>query len=157
MVGGAEGAIGAGLQGGSTSEIIASAFFGAIGGATLGFLDPTEGAITVGELAGIGGGAGLLGDLAGQAVANRGRPCKSLNIGEAVGAGIGGALGGAIGAQAAIAAAGLGASELGQALAAAGLSSAPLTLGGPIGAALGPTVALPSPTFNMMLSPGPSQ
>jgi RHS repeat-associated protein len=157
VVGGVEGGIGAGLQGGSTSDIILSAVLGGIGGAALGFLDPTEGAFTVGELAGIGGAAGFLGDLAGQGIANRGRPCKSLNIGEAVGAGIGGALAGVIGAQTAIAAAGLGASELGQALAAAGLSATPSTLGGPIGAALGPTVALPSPTLNLMLPAGPSQ
>ncbi len=157
VVGGVQGAIGARLQGGSTSDIIKSAVIGAVGGAALGAIDPTEGALTVGELAAIGGGAGLLGDVAGQLIANRGRPCKSLNIGEAAGAGIGGALGGAIGAQTAIAAAGLGASELGQALAAAGLTAAPSTLGGPIGAALGPTVALPSPTFDMMLSAGPNQ
>src|SRR5208283_3528407 len=137
VVGGVEGAIGAELQGGSTSQIITSALIGAAAGAALGAIDPTEGALTVGGI------AGVLGDLTGQLIPQLGRPCKSLNLGELAGAGLGGAAGGFIGAETAGAFAGLGASELVQALAAAGLSAAPSTLGGPIGAPLGPIIQLP--------------
>ncbi len=143
VVGGVEGAIGAELQGGSASDIIASALIGAASGAALGAIDPTEGALTAGELAGIAGGAGVLGDLTGQLIPQGGRPCKSLNLGELAGAGLGGAAGGGIGALTGGMAGALGASELGQALAGAGLSAAPSALGGPIGSALGPSITLP--------------
>jgi len=139
-VGGIEGGIAASLQGGSVSQVIESAGFGLATGVVLGAFDPTEGAFTVGELTAIGGGAGLLGDLAGQLIPQKGNPCKSLNLGELVGAGLGGAAAGFIGAETAIAFAGLGAPELVQALAGAGLSAAPATLGGPIGAPLGPVI-----------------
>ena len=62
-----------------------------------GAFDPTEGALTVGEIALIGGGAGLGGDVIGQLIGNIGKPCHSFNIGEALGAGIGGAIGGYMG------------------------------------------------------------
>lgn len=145
VVGGVEGAVGAELQGGSVSEIITSALIGAATGAALGALDPTEGALTIGELAAIGGGAGALGDLAGQLIPQLGNPCEppSVDLGELAGAGLGGAAGGFIGATTAGAFAGLGATDLVQALAGAGLSAAPSTLGGPIGAPLGPIIQLP--------------
>lgn len=108
--------------------------------ATVGALDPTEGVLTFAETGGV---AGFAGDVAGQLIPQRGRPCKSLNLGEALGAGLGGAAGGVIGGLTAGAFAGLGASEAVQALAGAGFGAAPSTLGGPIGAPLGPVIQLP--------------
>lgn len=140
VVGGVEGAVGAYLQGGSTSDIIASGLIGGALGGVVGLLDPTEGALTIGELALIGGGAGLAGDIAGQVYTNWGKPCKAFNVGEAIGAGLGGAAAGAMSAVTAIGFASVGAGELGQSLAGAGISAAPATLGGPIGNALGPEV-----------------
>jgi RHS repeat-associated protein len=140
VAGGVEGALGARLQGGSTSDIITSAIIGAVLGGALGALDPTEGALTVGELAAIGGGGGALGDAIGQVVANFGRSCKSYNIGQTIGAGLGGAVGGGMSAWTALRVASVGGGELAQSLAGAGVSAAPSIFGGPIGAKLGPTV-----------------
>jgi RHS repeat-associated protein len=141
VVGGIEGAYGAHLQGGSTSDVIWSGLIGAAGGAAVGLIDPTEGVATVGEIALVGGGAGLVGDIVGQGIANRGKPCKDFNIGEAAGAAAAGAAGGAMGATMAVGASTVGAGELGQSLIGAGISAAPSTLLGPTGAALGPTVS----------------
>jgi hypothetical protein len=139
---GIEGGYGAHLHGGSTSDIVWSSIIGAVGGAAVGLLDPTEGVATVGEIALVGGGAGLLGDIVGQGIANRGKPCKEFNVGEAIGAAAAGTAGGAMGATTALGAAQVGAGELGQSLMGAGISVGPSTLLGPTGAALGPTVSL---------------
>ena len=143
VVGGVEGAIGADLQGGSTSDIITAALVGAATGAFIGAFDPTEGAFTLAQIAGIGAGAGIAGDLFGQLIPQFGNPCKTLNLGELAGAGLGGALGGYIGAQTAIVAASLGASELGQSYAAAGLSAGPSLVPQAVGASVGPIIHLP--------------
>jgi len=92
VAGGIEGGIGAGLQHGSAGEIIGSIVIGAAFGAGLGLLDPTEGALTAGQLALLGGSAGIAGDVLGQAIGNLYRPrrCRSFNLGEAVGAGVAG-------------------------------------------------------------------
>ena len=123
-------------------EIIGSIVIGAAFGAGLGLLDPTEGALTAGQLALLGGSAGIAGDVLGQAIGNLYRPrrCRSFNLGEAVGAGVGGLTGGYMAAVAAVGAASVGAGELGQSLIGAGISAGPATLGAPTGAALGPTV-----------------
>ena|SRR2546426_2824417 len=95
--------------------------------------------LTAGELALIGGGAGLADDVLGQLIGNIGKPCKSFNVGETVGAGAGGAAGGYMGAVMAIGASSVGAGELGQALMGGRISAGPSTLGGPTGNALGPS------------------
>jgi len=138
VVGAVTGAMGAGLQGGSTGQVIWSGVIGGAAGALLGALDPTEGALTVGQIAALSGMVGLAGDVTGQLVAGNG----SLNLGEAIGAGLGSAAAGWMGAVTAVNAAAMGASELAQALMAGGISAAPATLGGPAGAALGPSVPL---------------
>jgi hypothetical protein len=139
LTGGITAWIGAGLQHGSTSEIIASVLIGAGTGALLGLADPTEGVLTVGEIAVIGGGAGLAGDVLGQAIAIHNEPCKSFNYGEAIGAGVGGFAGGYTAAVTAVGVASVGGGELAQSLMGAGIGAAPATFGPPAGALLGTT------------------
>jgi len=136
VVGGVEGGLGAYLQGGSTTDIIVSTVVGAGFGAALGAIDPTEGVATVAEIGSLGAEAGIAGDLFGQLFANRGRRCKTLNIGETIFAGIGGWAGGIAGALPAVVAS----SELGQALLGSAASAIPSTLGAPFGQSLGLTV-----------------
>lgn len=107
-----QGALGAALAGGDTKDIIVSAIVGGVVGAGVGFLDPSLGVAT---LAVIGGGAGALGDVAGQLIAGAGTKCKPFNIGSTVGAALGGAVAGAGGTALSLAAAGTGLSELNQA------------------------------------------
>jgi len=136
VVGGISAGVGARLQGGSTLDIIGAALGGAATGILVGALDPTEGVFTVSQIALIGGGMGVLGDMIGQSIAIRGRPCKSFDLGQAIGAGIGGIAAGYMGAAMALGAASVGVGSLGQALMGGAVSSAPATLGGPTGAAL---------------------
>ncbi|HEV2199899.1 MAG TPA: RHS repeat-associated core domain-containing protein, partial [Bryobacteraceae bacterium] len=58
VIGGITGAMGAKLQGGSTGDIVAGAIIGAAAGVALGFVDPTEGVLTVGRYALLGGEPG---------------------------------------------------------------------------------------------------
>jgi hypothetical protein len=144
VIGGIEGGMGAGLQGGSTGEIVTAIIIGAAGGAVMGLFDPTEGALTVTQIALIGGAAGFSGDVLGQAIGNLHKPrrCRSFNVGEAVGAGLGGLSGGYMAGAMAVGAASVGAGELAQALMGGGISAVPATLGAPTGAVLGPTVGV---------------
>lgn len=120
--------MGAALQGGSWSDIAIASATGGLLGAAIGTLDPSLG---VGTLAIIGGVAGGVGDIAGQLIANRDKPCKSINWWESAGA----VAGGAISGGGAVALGGLGT--------AAGLSEGAATA---MGASItsGPSIFLPS-------------
>ena len=135
VIGGISGGMGARLQGGSTSDVFFGTVAGALGGALVGAIDPSEGLLTT---AALGGLAGLQGDIFGQAFGNRTRKCKSFNLGEAIGAGIGGATGAGMGGYYAMGVAGIGGSSLAQALMGGGIGAAPALVGGPIGQAIGP-------------------
>ena len=142
IVGGIEGGMGARLQGGSTSDIVVSSVLGGLLGAGVGALDPTEGVLTMETISTIGGGAAVVGDMTGQIISNLGRPGYTYSIGEVIGAGIGGYVGGVMGGMTAVGAASVRAGAVSQGLMGGGISAAPSTFGGPIGAAMGPTVTI---------------
>jgi RHS repeat-associated protein len=137
VVGGVEAVIGARLQGESGLGLIEAGILGAGLGAGLGLFDPTEGALTIGELGLLGLDAGLAGDIAGQLLAIHGNPCKSFSTGQALGAGVGGGIAAVTGGVTAVAAESVGAGELAQGLLGAGASAVPATIGGPVGGLLG--------------------
>jgi len=76
---------------GSTKDIIVAALYGGGSGALIGALDPSFGVAT---LAIIGGAAGGVGDLIGQAVAGAGTDCKPIKWRSTLGAVVGGTIGG---------------------------------------------------------------
>jgi hypothetical protein len=123
IAGGLQGGIGAAIAGGNAKQIIISTLVGAASGAFVGLLDPTDGVLTVGDIAVIGGFSGGLGDLTGQVLSGRGTACNPINWGELAGGVIGGSLSAVGGAVLGAAAQTLNLSETGAAAAGAAITS----------------------------------
>jgi RHS repeat-associated protein len=93
VVGGVAGAVAGGVSAHMTGgSVLTGALIGGLTGALIGAVDPTEGALTLGEIAGnvgalslAGGISGAVGDLIGQIIDN---PCHGVNWGEVAGAGV---------------------------------------------------------------------
>ncbi len=131
VVGGIEGYEAARLQGQCGLDAAIGAALGALGGGLVGLLDPTEGVLSIGEIAVIGGEAGAVGDIAGQLYSNGG-DISDLGPFEVAGAGLGGAASTALGLWGA----GAASSELGGAALGSLAGSGPGLFGAPIGAEL---------------------
>ena len=91
VAGAVQGYMGAAAQDGSPSERVLGALIGGALGAGVGLLDPSLGA---GTLSIIGATAGIVGDVAGQAISIHNDPCKNFNAGATIGAGIAGGFAG---------------------------------------------------------------
>lgn len=137
VAGGLQGGIGAAIAGGDAKQIIISTIVGAASGAFVGLLDPTDGVMTVGEMAVIGGFSGGLGDLTGQVLSGRGTVCDPINWGEFAGGIMGGALSAVGGAVLGAGAEALNLSEAGAAAAGAAITSPMVVLPPLIGAQAG--------------------
>lgn len=109
VLGGISGGVGAALQGGSATQILAGVGLGALGGATFG-LFPAAGLVNtlgVGGLAILRGGAGGIGNVLGQSTVAVVRapsgsaidPCFQFNFGAFVGATVGAATFGTLNTQ----------------------------------------------------------
>lgn len=90
IVGGVEGYESGKLQGQCGWDLAISAGLGALAGAAVGALDPTEGVLTAGRIVAIGAIAGGVGDLAGQLYGN-GFSISNVGPFELAGATLGGA------------------------------------------------------------------
>ena len=118
IIGAASGAAGAASRGGGWGNIAIEGGIGALVGAGIGAIDPSEGILGASL---IGAAVSGLGDAAAQIAETANEPCPTINVGETIGAMAGGALGGAFG----------------------GVGGA---LGGDVGATIGTVVGVPAVT-----------
>lgn len=110
-IGMVQGASGALAQNGSLGSILLSASLGGVEGAVLGFLDPTDGVLTIALASGL---VGATSNYAGQLIAKSTEPCgenNTINVGSIIGAAIGSTIGGGMGSLTTSALISVGASE----------------------------------------------
>jgi hypothetical protein len=133
VIGGISGISGAIVQGGGIIDILVSATTGLVGGAVIGFFDPTEGIVTTMIVAGgIGAVGNLTGQLLTQLIHGKSWDCIGINIGAIIGSMIGSSIGGGMGNVAANMAINMGASSGITSLVSA-IGMVPSALGGAIG------------------------